>query len=289
MEPNDVLGPFFIILVLNVTVLIAWTFVEPMQWERLPLDGDDVNDELHLVESDTYGACVGDYALVYFSALVTCNFVVCLTTVIQAYECRKVSTENSESLWISGAVFGIVQVWLIGLPVLRLLDDNPKAYFGVKTGIAFTTSVSTLLILFVPKMRYLRESLSEEAAEEAKAKSKSDAADKNRMARGSLIGTKTSEDSSSVGNVKTGWSAVKITSLDARAGPFGGARRPRALSFQQSLGIRVIQHSIGGRSEEVHRMQEDVDRANERKLMLQERMEKLQEKLAQKATVGHSR
>ena len=276
------LGPFFIILALNVIVLTVWHVVEPMQWERLPLDGEDVNDELHLVEADTYGACVGDHALLYFSFLVACNLVVSLIALIQAYECRKVSTEYSESLWIFGALFCIVQVWLIGLPVLRLLDDNPKAYFCVKTGIAFCTSISTLLILFVPKMRYLRESLTEEAAEEAKSD-----ADKNRMAGGSLIGTKTSEDSSSVGNVETGRGAVKITSLDARAGPFGGARR--IPSFQQSLGIRIIQHSIGGRSEEVHRMQKDVDRANERKRMLQERLEKLQEQLAQKAATGNSR
>jgi hypothetical protein len=280
MEPNDVLGPFFIILALNVIVLTVWNVVDPMQWERLPLDGDDVNDELHLVQADTYGTCVGDHAIVYFSFLVACNLVVSLIAVVQAYECRKVSTEYSESLWISGALFCIVQVWLIGLPVLRLLDDNPKAYFCVRTGIAFCTSISTLLILFVPKMRHLRESLSEEAAEEAKSD-----ADQNRMAGGSLIGTKTSEDSSSIGNVKTGRGAVKITSLDARAGPFGGARR----APQQSLGIRIIQHSIGGRSEEVHRMQKDVDRANERKRMLQERLEKLQKQLAQKAAAGNSR
>ena len=279
------LGPFFIVLALNFTVLIVWNVVEPMQWERLPLDGDDVNDELHLVEADTYGACVGDHALVYFSFLVACNLVVSLIALIQAYECRKVSTEYSESLWIFGALFCIVQVWLIGLPVLRLLDDNPKAYFCVKTGIAFFTSISTLLILFVPKMRYLRESLSEEAAEEAKSD-----ADKNRMVGGSLIRTKTSEDSSSVGNLKTEWGAVKTTSLDARAGPFGGARRaPRSISIQQSLGIRIIQHSIGGRSEEVHRMQKDVDRANERKRMLQERLEKLQAQLAQKVAPSNSR
>jgi hypothetical protein len=282
MEPNDVLGPFFIVLALNVIVLSVWNVVEPMQWERLLLDGDDVNDELHLVQPDTYGACVGDHSLVYFSILVACNLVVSLTAVIQAYECRKVSTEYSESIWISGALFCIVQVWLIALPVLRLLDDNPKAYFCVKTGIAFFTSMSTLLILFVPKMRYLRESFSEEAVEEAKSD-----ADKTRMAGGSLMGTKASEDSSNIGNVKTGLDAVKITALDARAGPFGGVRRPRAVGFQQSLGIRIIQHSIGGRSEEVHRMQKDVDRANDRKRMLQERLEKLQEQHAQKTGAGH--
>jgi hypothetical protein len=283
MEPNDVLVPFFIVLALNVVVLIVWNVVEPMQWERLPLDGDDVNDELHLGEVDTYGACVGEHALVYFSVLVACNLVLSLTAVIQAYECRKVSTEYSESIWIGGALFCILQVWLIGLPVLRLLDDNPKAYFCVKTGIAFCTSTSTLLILFVPKMRYLRESLSEEAEE-----AKSDA-DKHRKAGGSLIiGTKASEDSSSVGNVKTGRGAVKIASLDTRAGPFGGAKRARAFSFQQSLGIRIIQHSIGGRSEEVHRMQKDVDRANERKRMLQERLEKLQKQLTQKARASQA-
>jgi hypothetical protein len=138
-------------------------------------------------------------------------------------------------------------------------------------------------------MRYLRESLSEEAEEEAE-EAKSDTADKKGMAGGFLVGKKTSEeDSSSVEIVNTGRGVVKMTSLGAIARPFGGARRARELSFQQRLGIRIIQHSIGDRSEEVHRMQKDVDRATERKRMLQERLEKLQEKLLRKAAAGHSR
>ena len=41
LAPKDVMLPFIVLLTLNVTLLVAWTIVAPLTWERVPLDNFD--------------------------------------------------------------------------------------------------------------------------------------------------------------------------------------------------------------------------------------------------------
>ena len=118
----------------------------------MPLEGD---------EFITNGYCYSDNYRIFLGLLIGINLIVSFYTLIQAFECRKISTEYQESLWISAALLCIVQVWVMCLPILQLVGKMPTWLFLVKVCIVFFTSVSALLCVFVPKIGYLRKSWNE--------------------------------------------------------------------------------------------------------------------------------
>jgi hypothetical protein len=215
---------------------------------------------------------------------------------IQAYECRKISTDYSESLWISGAMVCIVQVWVIGLPILKLMDDNPMAVFCVEVGIVFVSCMSTLLLLFVPKMRHLQQSRlgqtehkggvrpfsSSERTRESVTDHDPSLASEDTM--GGKLGPSSQNNVSTlrIGNglepPATSAAALVNVKSTTRA-------KPRHASSGME-GIRIIQSS-SQHSEEVERLQKNLHSAEARNKILQDRLERLQEKMEQFIVAHH--
>jgi len=142
---TDVLGPFVLLLVINISLLIAWTIVDPLRWHRID-DG----------EFSSYGVCKSDNtAWVYFLvSLVGVNFVALVAAVVEAYKARNVSMEFSESTFIGFAIISLLQALLLGIPFSILAGSNPSARLFTFTGIIFVMSMSLLLLMFVPKIVY---------------------------------------------------------------------------------------------------------------------------------------
>ena len=257
MEPVDLLVPFFSILVINFSILIVWDVGNPLQWERLPVGGQ-TNSNLNITQADTYGACVGEYSSIYYAVLSGCNLIIALVALIQVYEFRKISTEYSENLWIGGSLISIVQVWLVGFPVLQLVQDKPGARFAVKTAIVILINLAVLLCIFLPKVGYLREALAEKAEESQAANTPTPDVKDIKDIQKQRVDAGMNEES------------IRMT------------RNSMDDSFRMSkTGIRLI-HSSGARSEEVERMTKILEQAEERNQMLQDRLRRLTELLEQK-------
>lgn len=151
---KDVLVPFAVLLTLNVIVLTCWTVIAPLQYERRASPG---TDEWNRVSRSYYGACYGPDdvkggAIPYVVLLTVINFSVIVIANVQAYKARKIKTEFSESRYIALIMLSMLQCWLIGLPILALLRDEPVASYFVFVLILFATCMSTLLFLFIPKL-----------------------------------------------------------------------------------------------------------------------------------------
>jgi hypothetical protein len=71
---------------------------------------------------------------------------------VQAYQARKVETEYAESTYIGIAMLLIMQVLLVGVPLMFLVRDNPPASFFIQVCIIFMVCSATLLLIFVPKV-----------------------------------------------------------------------------------------------------------------------------------------
>lgn len=128
---------------INTGLLIAWTIVDPLTWERFEIDGQDWN---------TYGSCVGGTAATVFVSLIAAvNLVALLLACFQAYKARNISDEFSESNYIGIAIYGWLQTALIGVPILFLINsDNPTAKYFLQVGLIFVISMSMMSIVFVP-------------------------------------------------------------------------------------------------------------------------------------------
>lgn len=119
--------------------------------------------------------------------------MLCLA-VFQAWRARALATEYQESEHIFRALWVILLVIFIGLPVLiiarvstvvvssfalirgrshcpfpsTLFQDNPDASIFLTSAIIFVSSCAILLLIFVPKMTYLRRSQREDKPDRIK-------------------------------------------------------------------------------------------------------------------------
>jgi gamma-aminobutyric acid type B receptor len=86
------------------------------------------------------------------SALVAVNLGALLFANIQAYKARSIQSEFSESKYIALVVAGMMQVSLVGLPVLLLTVDNPPVYYLLRILLVFVITLAIIGLIFVPKM-----------------------------------------------------------------------------------------------------------------------------------------
>eukprot|EP00934_Nitzschia_sp_Nitz4_P007164 Nitzschia sp. Nitz4//scaffold183_size43938//21801//24764//NITZ4_007270-RA/size43938-augustus-gene-0.71-mRNA-1//1//CDS//3329539614//7154//frame0 len=251
----DIWIPFLVVLGSNLALLVAWNITDPVKWYRSPTDADP-----HIIYEDipTYGYCDSDQFRMYFGAILGIDFVLSLTSLVQSYECRKVSVDYAENLWISGVLGSIVQIWIIGFPLLKLLDDDPRAVFFVKVGVVSLTSLATLFLIFLPKMRYHRQALRIASEEDGESPYKPELSDLQMGGDQTVNGLEQP--------------AVMNTNKERRMN--------RNQLPEGSDGIRIFQMS-GRHSAEVEKLQKRFSQAELRHRTLNDRLERLQENLEQ--------
>jgi 7 transmembrane sweet-taste receptor of 3 GCPR len=120
---------FAVLLACNLLLLLVWTFVTPMEWTRIQTS-----------RTESYGKCVatGDKVAWHtiISLVTVVNGIALIMANVQAYRARRISTEYCESRFIGMAMISILQVVLIGVPVLFLGDDSPMARYFMQCTIA---------------------------------------------------------------------------------------------------------------------------------------------------------
>ena len=164
VSAKDVIKPFVALMILNVTVLTTWTIMNPLTWHRDVLGYIDEYGR----QIESIGRCQADMKewTPYIAALFTTNFTIIIIANYQAYRARHIDTEYSESHYINIIMVSFLHSCLIGLPVLYIMADQPVANFFTKAIMIFLLCMSMLLLMFVPKMYYLRKYLEEKAKKE---------------------------------------------------------------------------------------------------------------------------
>jgi len=147
------LAPLIATLSMNFVLCLIWTLSDPPRWTRVVVIKD--------VES--YGICnigEGVTSRVLVSLLLVLNFLSIVMANIQAYHTRAVSDDFSESKYVALAMISIMQIFLIGVPLVFLTLANPKACFFVITSMILVITMSVLLCLFAPKIQRIQRKLS---------------------------------------------------------------------------------------------------------------------------------
>lgn len=163
---KDVLAPFAFLMMVNIITLICWSVVNPLVYERLSSSGTDYWNREY---KSFYGTCVSSTdaaggSLPYIIIIVVTNSVSVIIANVQAYEARKIDVEFQESKFIAMATASFLQAFIIGIPVIVLVEEDPQAMFIVESMLIFITFTAVLLLLFVPKLTYLRSYDTEQAA-----------------------------------------------------------------------------------------------------------------------------
>ena len=274
---QDLLLPSLVIFGINVAVLTVWTIFDPEHWERVPINESSYS--LNLVEESTYGVCNADTKMIYLPLLFILDFLIVVLALVQAYECRRITTEYSESLWISVSVATTTQVWAVSSGVLLyLIKGRPREFYIVECFMIFFTTFPVLLFIFVPKMVYLhkakRDGKDEKAHPMFKNNNDIDAYSSNDPPTGSTVSPNTSDETppkqeAVIAKVK---SLVKMNGENSKSESEEG---------KGTIGIRITQFSFLD-NDEVEELEENVEKAKERNDVLRNTMERLRDNLEER-------
>eukprot|EP00523_Entomoneis_sp_CCMP467_P020032 CAMPEP_0168861682 /NCGR_PEP_ID=MMETSP0727-20121128/18047_1 /TAXON_ID=265536 /ORGANISM="Amphiprora sp., Strain CCMP467" /LENGTH=637 /DNA_ID=CAMNT_0008916701 /DNA_START=113 /DNA_END=2027 /DNA_ORIENTATION=+ len=124
----DVLKPFIIMFTLNSAVLLTWTLVDPLYYERRNMPGTDPWNRVLA----TYGTCVGDRPWPYVTILSLLNGGILTVANVQAYMARNIQSEFSEAKYVAVAVGCMLQACLIGGPILFVVKEIPQALVNTR-------------------------------------------------------------------------------------------------------------------------------------------------------------
>merc|ERR1719410_2197297 len=121
---------------------------DPLQWIRVSIDS-----------LNTKGKCMSQgvvsKVMLVFIGLI--NFAAILLANVEAYRGRNISTEFSESRYIAFSMASILQILIVGIPLLALVQDNPSAKYFLETCIISIFCFSILFLIFIPKIIALRK------------------------------------------------------------------------------------------------------------------------------------
>jgi hypothetical protein len=107
VTPLDVMAPLFGMLSLNVLVLIVWTVLSPLRWERVHKASFDEFGRTR----ESYGSCMATEpgSTACMVVLMVVNAMALVVANVQAHRARNITTDFSESRYIKTAAVFILQ------------------------------------------------------------------------------------------------------------------------------------------------------------------------------------
>lgn len=154
----DVLLPMVILLGVNFSIFLTWVIPPDfrLKYERHSSSGTDIWNRVY----ESYGACSAPKpnSEPYFYTVVFVTLMVPLIMALrEAYKARKVQTEFGESWYIRFAFAFLIQMIFVGAPVTVSTYNSPPIFYGMCVLVIFTTTHVILALMFVPKIKALRE------------------------------------------------------------------------------------------------------------------------------------
>jgi len=127
---RDVAWPGLVLFVVNFTLLLIYTLLDPLRFERVAVDGEEWN---------SYGTCTnGTEGEILFFLSLFVNLGALAIACYQAYRARNISDEYSESKSMAFALFSWVELILVALPAVFLISkDNPAAQYFLFISLIF--------------------------------------------------------------------------------------------------------------------------------------------------------
>lgn len=161
--PQDVLLPFLCLFLTNVSILVAWTVVSPLTYQRKESGRYDQYGRSLESYSHCYPANPSANDIVFMALSLAVNISVLVYANIEAYQARSIATEFQESQYIAICMATILEAAIMGAPIMILVQENPTARYLTLSSIIFIICLAMLLLIFLPKVQYLKNYLANEA------------------------------------------------------------------------------------------------------------------------------
>ena len=141
------------ILASNLLICVIWKLVSPLTWNREITSAQDRYGR----SIESFGRCYSDQSNIFIITLLAINACIVMIAIFLSFRAQNIETEYGESVYIAVAQAGMLQSWLIGVPLLAAVQENPQGSFLVEAFIVFLTGVGVVLLIYVPKISGIRK------------------------------------------------------------------------------------------------------------------------------------
>jgi gamma-aminobutyric acid type B receptor len=149
---RDVLLPFAILMAVNMIILVTWTIVAPLRWERVIVEEDMFGRPV-----ESRGTCVhavnnresAETTFLYLLAAV--NVTALLFSNYQSYRARNLPNEFNETFYLAMTNLIILEGLVIGVPILFVVGDDPAAFMLIRSLLVSIICLAMLVPMFLPK------------------------------------------------------------------------------------------------------------------------------------------
>lgn len=143
--------PFSLYMLTNFAILLSWSLVAPLRWTRVEV----MNYDQFGRSFESYGTCYAhqhDGALAFACTLVVINLLVVLFANYQGYQSRHVPSAFNETFYLALSMAGVLEAFLIGIPLVFLARDNPTAMFMIAAVLISWVCLAILLPTFLSRL-----------------------------------------------------------------------------------------------------------------------------------------
>lgn len=149
-------------LAIDLALVLSWTMINPLEYRRETISeilGDD-----HVLTIESSGRCRtidpdGVSAAAFVIPILCHHLFLMLATNFALYLVRKVHSRYQERKYLLLASIFVLEVVVIGMPVLFAAQDSIEASYVVQVGIVGLADIGVMLFIFLPKVRYQRKGL----------------------------------------------------------------------------------------------------------------------------------
>jgi hypothetical protein len=151
IRPRDVLLPFATLIGLNLAILVTWTLVAPLKWERVIVEEDVFGQPI-----ESRGTCLasiqqGSTETIFLSLLGLVNLSALLVSIYQSYRNRNLPSEFNEAFYLLMTNLAILEGMVVGAPILFLAEKDPASSMLIRSLLVCIICLAVLLPMFLPK------------------------------------------------------------------------------------------------------------------------------------------
>jgi len=132
-----------IFIVVDSLILCIWTVQDPFKWVRTTISSDVKGYVL-----SSAGGCESESAGSFLGAIACLHIFLMLYASWLCYASRGISTEFNQSKYVAMAMASNLQVFLLGVPVIVIVGNDPSTSFFVRSAIIFLNDFAVIVFIF---------------------------------------------------------------------------------------------------------------------------------------------
>ncbi|CAB9510907.1 acid type B receptor subunit 2 [Seminavis robusta] len=127
------------VLMVDVAILVAWTITDPLVWHREVIRSDQFGAPM-----ESLGYCISDSWKAWGAAMGALHLSLLGVACYMSYRARDIPTMYQEGKFVSIAMISNLQIFVVGVPILIIVGNDPQTAFFVRSVIIWMGEMQIL-------------------------------------------------------------------------------------------------------------------------------------------------